>query len=635
VLVNPLPTATIDEDVTVCQGDASPVITFTGTNGSSEYKFTYNLNGGPSQTITTNGSNTATITVPTDVFGTFTYTLEAVEDVSTGCGQPQTGTATVIVNEMPIAEISGGVTVCQYDTDPAVTFTGVSGVGTFSFEYSVNGGPTETISTSGSSSSTVTQSTAVAGTFVYELLNVSYPSSGCNQDINESITVIVNPLPDASIAGTITVCQEDTSPVITLTGTNSSGEYAFTYSLNGGASTTLTTSGSNESTITVPTDVAGTFEYELLSVEDPATGCGQPVNETVTVIVNPLPTATISQDVTVCQGDPSQTITFTGTNGSSEYKFTYNLNGGPSQTITTNGSNTATITVPTDVFGTFTYTLEAVEDVSTGCGQPQTGTATVIVNEMPIAEISGGVTVCQYDTDPVVTFTGVSGVGTFSFEYSVNGGPTETISTSGSSSSTVTQSTAVAGTFVYELLNVSYPSSGCNQDINESITVIVNPLPDASIAGTITVCQEDTSPVITLTGTNSSGEYAFTYSLNGGASTTLTTSGSNESTITVPTDVAGTFEYELLSVEDPATGCSQPVNETVTVTVNPLPDASIAGTITVCQEDASPVITLTGTNSSGEYAFTYSLNGGASTTLTTSGSRSEERRVGKECRGRL
>src|SRR5690606_1743099 len=428
------------------------------------------------------------------------------------------------------------------------------------------------LTTSGSNESTITVPTDVAGTFEYELLSVEDPATGCGQPVNETVTVTVNPLPDASIAGTITVCQEDTSPVITLTGTNSSGEYAFTYSLNGGASTTLTTSGSNESTITVPTDVAGTFEYELLSVEDPATGCGQPVNETVTVIVNPLPTATISQDVTVCQGDPSQTLTFTGTNGSSEYKFTYNLNGGPSQTITTNGSNTATITVPTDVFGTFTYTLEAVEDVSTGCGQPQTSTATVIVNEMPNATISGTVTVCQNEPNPVVTFTGTSGLGSFTFSYTVNGGPVQTVTTNGTPTATVTQSTTYPGTYVYELVNVAYPSSGCNQDLNESITVIVKELPLASISAPIEVCHLDQElPEVTITGSGGTSPYTFTYTVNGGAPLTGV-STQDQLVIPISTSMPGTYLVNVTYVQEGSSNaCGQIQDISTLITVHALP----------------------------------------------------------------
>ncbi len=620
ITVLPLPAATISGTITVCQEDVAPVITFEGTNGSSDYAFTYSLNGGTSQTITTSGTNEAVITVPTTTSGTFTYVLQSVEDVATGCSQSQSGTAAVTVNPLPDATIAGTVTVCQEDAAPVITFEGSNSSTDYTFSYSVNNGTTQTITASGTNTATVSVPTTTAGTFVYELINVSDPATGCNRAINEIQTVTVNPLPDATIAGTITVCQEDAAPVITFEGSNSSADYTFSYSVNNGTAQTITASGSNTATVSVPTTAAGTFVYELINVSDPATGCSRDINETQTVTVNPLPAATISGTITVCQEDVAPVVTFEGTNGSSDYTFTYSLNGGASQTITTSGTNEAVITVPTTTSGTFTYVLQSVEDVATGCSQSQSGTATVTVNPLPDATIVGTIIVCQQDASPVITFEGSNSSTDYTFSYSVNNGTVQTIISSGSNIATVSVPTTTAGTFVYELINVSDPSTGCNRDINETQTVTVNPLPAATISGTITVCQEDVAPVVTFEGTNGSSDYTFTYSLNGGASQTITTSGTNEAVITVPTTTSGTFTYVLQSVEDVATGCFQSQSGTATVTVNPLPDATIAGTITVCQEDAAPVITFEGTNSSDAYVFTYSINNGTSQTITASGS---------------
>src|SRR5690606_29160360 len=128
VIVNPLPTATIAGTVDVCQNDASPNITFTGANGTAPYTFTYTINGGANQTVTSD--NTSIILFPyTTLFrSTFTYTLVSVQDASsTTCSNLQAGTATVIVNPLPTATIAGTVDVCQNATAPNVTFTGANG----------------------------------------------------------------------------------------------------------------------------------------------------------------------------------------------------------------------------------------------------------------------------------------------------------------------------------------------------------------------------------------------------------------------------------------------------------------------------------------------------------------------------
>ena len=47
------PSATIAGTTTVCQNAASPLINFTGSAGTAPYTFTYRINGGANQTITT------------------------------------------------------------------------------------------------------------------------------------------------------------------------------------------------------------------------------------------------------------------------------------------------------------------------------------------------------------------------------------------------------------------------------------------------------------------------------------------------------------------------------------------------------------------------------------------------------
>ena len=78
---------------------------------------------------------------------------------------------------------------------------------------------------------------------------------------------------------------------------------------------------------------------------------------TATVTINPLPSASISGTVTVQQNATSPDVTFTGSNGTAPYTFTYNINGGANQTISTVSGNTVSVTAPTVTPGTFNYNL--------------------------------------------------------------------------------------------------------------------------------------------------------------------------------------------------------------------------------------------------------------------------------------
>lgn len=627
------PEAVITGSNTVCNGDPDPQITFTGSLTTGPYTFTYNINGGPDQYVTTTAPNSSvTIPVPTSPAGTYNYNLTYVLDPTTAqCEQPQTGTATIVVNPLPTATIGTDVVVCQGEPAQTITFTGTNGVPNtnYQFAYSVNGGATQTInSPAGSPTATITIPTTVADTFVYTLYTVTDLTTNCSDTVNGGAnisTVIVNPMPDATISGSTVVCQNDAQPTITLTGTNSHGNYTFTYNINGGATQTVSATGTNTVVINVPTNTATTYTYELLTVTDPASGCSQNINETQVIVVNPLPTATIGTNATVCQGAPAQTITFTGANGvaGTNYQFDYSVNGTPQTINSPAGSSVATITIPTTAADTLVYVLYTVTDLTTNCSDTiiSTNTSTVIINPMPDATIAGSTVVCQNDAQPVITFTGNNSHGNYTFAYSINGGTTQTITATGTTVATVNVPTNVATTYTYELISVTDPASGCSQNINETQVVTVNPLPTATIYGTITLCQHSANPQITFTGSNgvANTSYQFTYSINGGVHQTVTSSGVPSVTVNVPTSVATTYTYTLHSVVDVATGCNQSQTGSAVVTVNPTPMGSIAGNTTICQGGTAPIITFTGVNSLGNYAFSYNVNGGPTQTVTSTG----------------
>lgn len=181
----------------------------------------------------------------------------------------------------------------------------------------------------------------------------------------------------ATISGTTEVCMNVAEPQITFTGNGGVEPYTFYFNINGGAVQNVVSSG-NTATVNCPTGISGSFSYGLVSVTD-ANSSSQTQSGIATITVNPLPTAAISGSLTVCQGAPQTTITFTGANGTTPYTFYYNVNGGVTQSVVSAG-NTATVSVPTNVADTFEYNLLSIQDASsTQCQQIQTGTVTVIV----------------------------------------------------------------------------------------------------------------------------------------------------------------------------------------------------------------------------------------------------------------
>ncbi len=213
VVVNPFPSATIAGGTTVCQQSTGNVVTFTGSNGVLPYTFTYNINGGTAQTVSTSGgSSSVTVAVPTTTVGTFTYNLISVSEGTTGgclnTFAPAPNTV-FVVNGLPTATISGTASLClNASPAPVVTFTGANGNAPYIFTYTINGGTPFTVnSPAGSNIATVTASTAVAGTFTYTLVSVRESSStNCNQPQTGNAVITIYPAPVASFTGGTPAC---------------------------------------------------------------------------------------------------------------------------------------------------------------------------------------------------------------------------------------------------------------------------------------------------------------------------------------------------------------------------------------------------------------------------------------------
>ncbi len=622
ITVNTSLNATITGTTSVCKDAPSPDITFTGASGTTPYTFTYMINGGANQTVTTSSGNSVTIPAPTGATGTFNYILLNVADAN-GCSQSQSGTAVITVTSLPTASISGTTTVCQGVTAPDITFTGFGGSTPYTFTYTINGGANQTVTTSNDSSIAVSVSTATSGTFIYSLVSVQSGSSVyCSQTQSGTVTVTVNPLPTATIMGSTTVCEDAASPDITFTGAGGTAPYTFTYTINNGINLTIVTTGGNSVTLPVPTTTAGSFVYSLVSVQDASsTTCSQPQTGSATITINPLPTATVTGTTIVCKNAPAPDIIFTGSSATAPYTFTYMVNSVVQPTVTTTGGNSITVSVPTSVEGTFTYGLVSVKDASTAsCIQLQSGSATITVNPLPTATITSDITVCKNASAPDIIFTGANGTVPYTFTYTINGGTSQTVVSTNGNSAGVAAPTSVVGSFTYDLISVQDASSAtCSQAQTGSAIVTVNPLPTATITGTAVVCQDSGQPTITFAGANGTPPYTFTFTINNGNNQTVSSSNSaNDATVVVSTSAAGIFVYDLVSIQDgSSTTCSQLQTGTATVTVNPLPTALITGTTGLCENAAPPIITFTGANGTQPYTFTYTLNSGPNQTLST------------------
>jgi len=248
-------------------------------------------------------------------------------------------------------------------------------------------------------------------------------------------------------------------------------------------------------------------------------------------------------------------------------------------TAATNLVSPSTIsTATTALSATETFTLTVSNN---GCDTTAQTSVTISASAPTVSVTPAGpISLCGAATQ-VLTANPV-GASPFHYAWTLDGNPvggdTATLTTSGSGNYAVTVTDAC-----------TLPSTASN-----TVAVTVYSIPTATISGSASVCQNETSPIVTFTGTGGVSPYTFTYSLNGAADATIVSTG-DVATIVIPTTTAATYSYVLKSVA--GQNCSQSQSGTVTVTVKPQPSAVTVtpATTTICSGQSVALVASGGT----------------------------------------
>lgn len=233
--------------------------------------------------------------------------------------------------------------------------------------------------------------------------------SGCYIYTAEyTFEIVGSPLLLDVAASETTICETDNTQLSATVSGGCSGA-GLTYSWT-------PASGLSNPNIANPVATPGVTTTYTCTVTETTSNClaggGQSESADITITVNPLPTATIGNSISVCQDDSPPDITFTGGNATAPYTINYTLNGVAQTAVVTNG-NTATISVPTGTPGTYTYSLiDVTESSSTQCAQTVSGNAVIVVNPLPVVEAGSDQEICEPNpTSPSEITLSASGAG--------------------------------------------------------------------------------------------------------------------------------------------------------------------------------------------------------------------------------
>ena len=553
---------------TVCSGTNSSVLTLSGHTGDI-IRWESSTDG----TNWTNITNTTTTHTAANLIQTTTY--RAVVQ-SGSCSEAVSIETTISVDPVSIGgSIAGASTVCSGTNSTTLTLSGQTG-DVVRWESTTDGSNWTGVA----NTSTTYAASNLTQTTTYRAV---VQSGTCSEAVSSEATISVDPVSvGGSIAGAATVCSGTNSTTLTLSG--QTGDVVRWESTTDGSNWT---SVANTSTTYAASNLTQTTTYRAV-VQSGL--CDEIYTAEVTVTVRPTPTATISGTTEVCQGEsPLPVVTITNPMAWA-VTVTYNIQGSGTTTLNIAANGTGTISQSTTTAGIFNYNLESVAYTSAPvCSNTVTGTATITVHPTPTVDAIADQILCNDKQFSGLTITGPEPGTTFAW---TNSNPSIGLAASGNGN--IPAFTTINGTSspISGTITVTPTANEC-PGTPFTFNITIKPTPTVSITGTTTVCQNDASPHITFTNPLSL-PVTVTYRKNSVAQT-INVAANSTALVTVPTNTAGIFTYELVSVEfqsEPT--CSYGASGTATVTVTPRANAvPTPASQSICSDGTINTIVLT------------------------------------------
>ncbi|GAA4460107.1 hypothetical protein GCM10023093_02220 [Nemorincola caseinilytica] len=481
-----------------------------------------------------------------DVAGT--YTVRAT-NYSTSCTNNMTGSATVVINDLPVTyAMTGGGSYCQGGSGVAVGLAGSqSGV-----NYQLyNGAATVGSVVSGTGSAISFGIQSAAGSYTVLATNAS---TGCTKTMTGTSTVTINSLPTVfNVTGGGTYCIGGNGVNIGISSTTIGVNYQL---YNGATAVGSPLAGSGLTADMGLQTATGTYTILATNI---FTGCTRAMNGSATIGTTPLPvTQAVTGGGSYCTGGAGVTVGL----ASSESGISYQLYRGATVTGTSVAGNGSALSFGTQ--GTAgTYTVLAT-NTTTGCTAAMSGAATVIVNALPVAQtVSGGGSYCSGGTGVVVGLnSSQSGV-----SYQLYNGSTATgTSVAGTGTAISFGNMTAAGTYS---VRGTITTTGCASGMTGTAMVTVNALPTAyTMTGGGSYCAGGAGVAVGLGGSNT----GVTYTLYRGATAVGNASGTGSAISFGLQTVAGSYS---VSASNPTTGCSNNMSGAAIVSINAMPAAQV------------------------------------------------------------
>lgn len=511
----------------------------------------------PTGTFTSIGGNPAIgefcLEVTEDMVGSTLVTVDALDDACPVAGTAQTQFTLTI---SPSANLNLADTLICFGESVDLIASGDAG-----FTWNVISGDPDPGFTGTGATQTVSPLTDTQIEVVALNANPACPAAD---------TVMISvALSDIQAVLTNESClQNDASIAVTASG--GTGNYDFDWPA-------IPFNGAN------PTGLSGGDYAVTVSDLGLTAGCSRDTIFTLTT--TPPPSGSIDGDATICEGDCTQiTFTLSGTG-----PFTVNLRNESTGLLeavpAVQNGDTFQVCPPT----TTTYTLESVTDANNpACTYTIETTVTITVRPEVTAGFNDSPDICEGDD---ASFTlNIDQAGNFDLTYTPLGGlPASPLTAA--NGDIIEFAAASAGS--YEVTSVQYTTAPfCPGTLLPAVVLTVNDLPTASIDPTAEVCSNEVlSLEINLTGT---GPWEVQHDYAGEISPLVI--AASPFTWDFANPLVQSETITLTNILDLGTNCSATIDESVVVTLNPEPSATLQSDQTLCfGASADLTFDLTGT----------------------------------------
>ncbi|MCU0396482.1 MAG: gliding motility-associated C-terminal domain-containing protein [Cyclobacteriaceae bacterium] len=557
ITITPAATANAGADQEIC---SDQTVSLTGVIGGSASSATWTTSGDGSfdninslTAIYTPGLNDLTN-------GTVTLTL-TTDDPSGNCGSVSD---VIIISISPAPTVNAGPdqAICSGNT---VALNGIFGGSASSASWSTLGDGSFDNVNSLTAVYTPGPNDLTAGT-VTLTLTTDDPAGNCGP-VNDIVIITITPAATADAGTDQEICSNQT---VSLNGV-----------IGGSASTgTWTTSGDgvfdNANSLTAvytpgTSDLTTGAVTLTLTTDDPAGDC-TPASDAVDITITPSATVNAGIDQEICSG---QSVSLNGIIGGSASNASWSTSGDGSfdnvnslTAIYTPGPNDLTA-------GTVTLTLTTNDPV----GNCSASSDALLITITPLPTVNAGADL-DACSDQSVTLNGSIGGSASSATWTTSGDGTFNNVNLLAAIYTPGPNDLVAGT-VSLTLTTDDPAGNCSS-VNDLLVVTFSTAALVDAGPDVSVCSGNT---VSLNGTFGGSASSAVWTTAGDGTfdnpnslTAIYTPGANDLT-------AGTVTLTL-TTDDPAGVCSA-VSDNLVVTISSAPTATLSGTNTICQGEAT------------------------------------------------